>query len=147
MSHFTLIEHLQALAAAFNRGSLDVPAGLLTPRTTFSLNGRSYESMLGGSPDDPLIRLLARGVGGYRTAAKALQYALQQPTITVVAIAPPDDRGVHLASLLVQGRLRHTNEPFDGLWSLGCVVAGDELAAVDVVCSEEDLERIAEARR
>ncbi|MCM3878585.1 MAG: hypothetical protein ND807_00615 [Vicinamibacterales bacterium] len=142
-----MVDQLYALATAFNRGSLDVPAGFLTPRTTFSLNGRSYESMLGGSPDDPLIRLLARGVGGYRTAAKALQYALQQPTITVVALAPPDERGVQLASLLVQGRLRNTNEPFDGIWSLGCVVTGDELAAIDVVCSEEDLERIAEARR
>ena len=70
-------ESLDALVAAFNRGSLDVPARLFTPRTTFALNGRSYESILGGSPDDPLIRLLARGAAGYRTAAKALQYAEQ----------------------------------------------------------------------
>jgi hypothetical protein len=70
---------LVELIAAFNRGSLDVPDGFLTARTTFSLNGRPYESFLGGSADDPLVRLLARGSAGYRTAAKALQYALQHP--------------------------------------------------------------------
>ncbi len=59
-------ESLDSLVAAFNKGSFDVPAGFFTPHTTFTLNGRSYESMLGGSPDDPLIRLLARGAGGYR---------------------------------------------------------------------------------
>ena len=100
------MKKLDDLVAAFNRGSLDVPDGFLTPNTTFSLNGRPYESLLGGSADDPLIRLLARGSAGYRTAAKALHYALQQPALTVESISNADAAGLSLAKLRVEGRLR-----------------------------------------
>jgi len=124
-----------------------VPAGLLTPRTTYSLNGRSYESILGGSPEDPLIRLLARGAGGYRTAAKALQYSLQQPVATVVSLLPPDAGGTSVVSVLVQGRLRGTDEPFDGSCTLRISTSGESLASIDVSCAEEDLARLARARR
>ena len=102
--------------AAFNRGSLDVPAHLFTPRTTFTLNNRTYESMLGGSPDDALIRLLARGAAGYRTAAKALQYALQAPIVTIELLTDRDPSGVREASLRVDGQLRGSGQPFTGRW-------------------------------
>jgi hypothetical protein len=138
---------IEQLVAAFNRGSLDVPAGLLTPQTIYSLNGRSYESILGGSPDDPLIRLLARGAGGYRSVAKALLYALPQPTATVISLSPLGAGGTRDMSLLLQGRLRHTNEPFDATCTVKLTASGDSLAAADVVCDEEALARIADARR
>ncbi len=105
--------------AAFNRGSLDVPAHFFTPRTTFSLNGRSYESILGGSPDDPLIRLLARGVAGYRTAAKALQYALQRPVIVVDSLSEPGRLRLATASIRVEGELRDSSEPFAAVATFG----------------------------
>ena len=124
-----------------------MPGGFLTPRTTYTLNGRSYESILGGSPDDPLTRLLARGAGGYRAAAKALQYALQQPIATVVSLVPPDAGGTSEVSLLLQGRLRHTQEPFDGTCTLRLSMSGEALTSVDVCCAEEDLARLARARR
>jgi hypothetical protein len=149
--------------AAFNLGSLDVPAGLLTPRTTFSLNGRSYESILGGSAeepqasgeergrglathDDPLIRLLARGVAGYRTAAKALQYALQRPRIVVESLSESDPSGVRTASIRVEGELRDSNEPFFTVATLRLRDTHGELTSVDVVCAEHDLARIAASR-
>ncbi len=135
------------LVAAFNRGSLDVPPDLLTPHTVYSLNGRSYESMLGGSPDDPLIRLLARGAGGYRSAAKALHYALQQPTATVVSLTPESATGARVLSLLIQGRLRHTNDPVDSACTVMLGVSGDRLVSADVTYDVDDLARIAEARR
>lgn len=136
-----------SLVTAFNRGSLDVPSGLLTPQTTFSLNGRSYESILDGSPDDPWIRLLARGVGGYRTAAKALQYALQQPTIAVESLSESDAGGVRIASLRFEGRLRHTGQPFEARCSLSLACEEDRLTAVGVNCSDADLAAIAAARQ
>jgi hypothetical protein len=141
------MESLYSLIAAFNRGSLDVPAGLFSPRTTFTLNNRSYESILGGSPEDPLIRLLARGAAGYRTAATALQYALQRPAIRVDSISEPDGSGVRSASICVEGQLRDSGAPFVGHASLRLTCVEAELASVDVSCAEEDLTRIAASRR
>ncbi len=140
-------DSIDALVAAFNRGSLDVPAHLFTPRTTFVLNNRTYESMLGGSSDDPLIRLLARGVAGYRTAAKALQYALQGPIITVESWSDPDASGVFEASLRVEGQFRDSGDPFTGRASLRLVCTEGELTSIDVIGAEEDLARIAASRR
>jgi hypothetical protein len=139
-------EALHTLVAAFNRGSLDVPANFFTPRTTFSLNGRSYESILGGSVDDPLIRLLARGAAGYRTAAKALQYALQRPSVTVESLSEPDASGLRTASIRVQGELRQPLEPFAAGATLRLTCRHDELTSVDVICAEDDLARIAASR-
>jgi hypothetical protein len=135
------------LVAAFNRGNLDVPGGLFTPQTTFTLNDRSYETILGGSPDDSLIRLLARGVSGYRTAAKVLQYALQQPLIIVESVSHPDGGDALVASFRVEGYLRDSNERFVGRCSLRLACKGAELAKVDVSCSDADLARIAKARQ
>jgi hypothetical protein len=132
-------DSLEALVAAFNRGSLDVPAGFLTPRTTFSLNGRSYESMLGGSPDDPLIRLLARGAGAYRSAAKAVQYALQQPSASIQSLL--DGEAVSVAQVRIEGVCaRPTGR------SRSAQHARGELQSAAAACPAEDLLRIATAR-
>ena len=139
-------EAVDELVAAFNRGSLDVPANFFTARTAFALNGRSYESLLGGSPDDPLIRLLARGAAGYRTAAKALQYALTSPTIAIESFSNADSSGTHVASLRVEGRWRDSGEPFSGLATLRLGRTGSELTSVEVVCAGEYLARIAASR-
>jgi len=138
---------VDALVAAFNRGSLDVPAGFFAPQTSFTLNDRSYETILGGSPDDPLIRLLARGVGGYRTAARALQYALQQPIVTVETLSDPDDHDAGVATLRVEGQLRDSNEHFVGRCLVKLRCANAALAEVRVSCSPDDLARIVSARQ
>ena len=132
--------------AAFNRGSLDVPAGFFTPRTTFSLNNRSYESILGGSADHPLIRLLARGVAGYRTAAKGLQYALHGAVLTVAELSERDQAGLRSATIRIDGQLRDSGEPFSALASLRLGGDDRELTSVDVVFGEDDLARIAASR-
>jgi hypothetical protein len=139
-------ESLNALVAAFNRGSLDVPANFFTPRTTFVLNGRSYESILGGSPDDPLIRLLARGVAGYRTAARALQYALQRPVVAIESLSELNGSGCCIATVRVQGELRDSNQPFAAGATLRLDRHQGELTRVDVRCAEDDLARIAASR-
>ncbi len=138
-------QSIDTLVAAFNRGSLDVPDNVFTPQTTFILNERSYEAILGGSSDDPLIRLLARGVGGYRTAARALQYALQHPIIRVESLSDADG-GVLVAECRIEGNLRDSNERFVGRCSLRLTSKGAELTEVKVNCSDEDLARITSAR-
>jgi hypothetical protein len=141
------VEALYRLIAAFNRGSLDIPDGFFTPRTTFTLNGRNYESLLGGSPDDPFVRLLARGAAGYRTAAKALQYGLQEPVVTLESLSDADASGVRTAIIRVEGRLRPSGETFDGRATLRLAGADGQVDSVSVTCSDGDLERIAASRR
>jgi hypothetical protein len=79
------------LIALFNRRSLDLPDGVFTRHTQFLLNGVPFEEMLGRSPQDPLVLMIARGPAGYRFTAKALQHAV------------PD-------AALERGELRHTSE-------------------------------------
>ena len=79
----TLSARLQELIDALNRGRLDVPNGLLDRDATYALNGRPYEALLGRDPNDPLIRLIARGPAGYRFAAQALIRALGNPVLAV----------------------------------------------------------------
>lgn len=69
--------------ATFNRGSLDLPDGMLHRDAVFRLNGRAYEDTLGRPVTDPLVRLVARGPGGYRLLVKALQYTLTSPEIAL----------------------------------------------------------------
>ena len=140
-------ESLDALVAAFNRGSLDVPAHLFTPRTTFSLNNRSYESILGGSADDPLVRLLARGVAGYRTAAKALQYAVLDARISLESLSDGDEKGSRSALIRLEGQLRDSGQPFEARASLRITGAELELTSIEVSCREDDLARVAASRR
>jgi hypothetical protein len=148
----SLRDQLDMLAAAFTRGSLDVPAGLLTAGTAFSLNGRPYESFLigpGGSSrtiDDPLVRLLARGAGGYRAVAKALQYALQQPVVELESVSDADADGARSGTIRLRGLLRDSQEAFDCRCSLTLSCQGNQLTAVDVSCSDRDIALIARAR-
>jgi hypothetical protein len=133
--------------AAFNKGNLDVPANFLTPGTTYTLNSRTYESILGGSPDHALIRLLARGAAGYRTAAKALQYALQRPVVAIESLSDADGSGCCTASVRLTGELRHSNEPFLMLATVRLSHTNGRLTSVDAMCPEHDLARIAAARK
>ncbi len=137
---------LEQLIEAFNRGSLDVPAGLLTAHTSFALNGTPYETLLGGSPDDPLIRLLARGAAGYRTAARALQYALQRPAATIQGALEGEGGALREVRLLVEGRLRGTGEPLAVPVTLSMTTAEGRLVHLDAACAPADLQQITAAR-
>jgi hypothetical protein len=94
--------------AAFNRGSLDLPEGMLHKDAVFRLNGVAYEDTLGRPATDPLVRLVARGAGGYRLLAKALQYTLGTPD---VALRNLDVRyGLATGHIDLSGMLRDTGE-------------------------------------
>ncbi len=72
---------IDQLVEYFNKRTLDLPDGLFDRRTQFVINGAPFETLLGRSPDDPLILMLARGPAGYRFAIKALQHAMQDAKI------------------------------------------------------------------
>lgn len=94
--------------AVFNRGSLDLPDGMLHKDAVFRLNGVAYEDTLGRPASDPLVRLVARGPGGYRLLAKALQYTLGSPD---VALRNLDVRhGLATGHVDLGGTLRDTGE-------------------------------------
>lgn len=96
--------------AGFNRGSLDLPEGILHKDAVFRLNGTAYEDTLGRPATDPLVRLVARGPGGYRLLVKALQYTLGSPEI---ALRNFDIRhGLATGHVDLSGTLRDTGEHF-----------------------------------
>src|SRR4029434_2641734 len=75
------LARIDQLIALFNKKGMDLPAGLFDRRTQFLLNGSAYEILLGRSPTDPLILMLARGPSGYRFIVKALQHAVPDAVI------------------------------------------------------------------
>lgn len=98
--------------AAFNRGSLDLPDRLLHRDAVFRLNGRAYEDTLGRPASDPLVRLVARGPGGYRLLVKALQYTLTAPE---VALRDFEVRyGLATGHVDLSGAIRDTGDPWVG---------------------------------
>lgn len=140
-----LLERLEQVVAQFNRGSLDLPEGFLDRSATFRLNGVTYEETLGRTPDDPLVRLIARGSGAYRFLAKALRYALPDAHLTVGQLEREADADgfVLRGPARLVGTLRGQSVEFDGngwldlrfdedsrLVSLGIVVDEHLMSAV-----------------
>jgi hypothetical protein len=103
--------------AYVNRGSLDLPDGLLHRQASFRLNGVAYEDMMGRPVSDPLVRLVARGQGAYRLLLTAVRYALTAPEVAVRDIDV--SRGLATAHVDLTGTLRDTGET----WTTSCDLA------------------------
>ena len=142
-----LIARVTELAALFNRKSLDLPDGLFDRRTQFLLNGVAFEAMLGRSPSDPLVLMIARGPAGYRFAIKALQHAVPDARIelgTIEDAAAPD---ACVVPLWLSGQLRGTGSRIETVVrvSLTASEAGTVRHA-DAQIEPASLERVREAR-
>ena len=127
----------------FNARKLDLPDGFFDRRTQFVINGAPFETLLGQSPTDPLILMLARGPAGFRFTAKALQHAipdakLERPSTRAVP-AVPDQLSLRTGGpsrvafdLLLSGRLRGTDEAVSAVAAITLDLAQDghvEIAA------------------
>jgi hypothetical protein len=132
--------------ATFNRGSLDLPDGILHRDAIFRLNGRAYEDTLGRPATDPLVRLVARGAGGYRLLAKALQYTLTAPEI---ALRDFEVRhGLATGHVDVSGTLRDTGTPWVGYADLVMTVDIDaRVTEIAVQMDPDALARLSQARQ
>lgn len=107
----SVIAGIDRIIGYFNARRLDLPDGFFDRRTQFLINGAAFETLLGRSPDDPLILMLARGPAGFRFTAKALQHAIPDAKIERGEIAPDSDPSKIAIELWLSGQLRGTGEP------------------------------------
>ncbi|HTM29985.1 MAG TPA: hypothetical protein VL263_01705 [Vicinamibacterales bacterium] len=143
----TLIAHVTDLVALFNRKSLDLPDGLFDRQTQFLLNGTPFEAMLGRSPSDPLVLMIARGPAGYRFAIKALQHAIPDARVEIGEVEDSGQAEACVVPLWLSGQLRGTRSPVDVVVrvSVGATEAGTVTRA-DALIDPAMLEPIREAR-
>lgn len=109
----TLIDRIDQLVALFNRRSLDLPDGLFDRQTRFLLNGTPFEAMLGRSPTDPLVLMIARGPAGYRFAVQALQHAVPDARVERGAVEAGVVPETQVVPVWLSGHLRGTDEPIE----------------------------------
>lgn len=144
-----LLAHLDELIRAFNQRSLDLPDGLFTRQTQLLLNGVPFEEMLGRSPSDPLVLMIARGAAGYRFAMKAVQHALPDATIERGEITSTDEggRAVVSTSCWLSGHYRGTpqaaNDVFEVTFRL---MPGGAIEKASVTLDPVAVDRLREAR-
>ncbi len=139
-----LLERLDQLLAYFSRRVMDVPDGLFDRNTELCLNGVPYETLLGRSSDDPLVRLIARGPAGYRFAAQALLHALEpaRATLGEFEVTGESAKG----TILLEGALRGETAMLETLLDIDLEVAGATIKRANVRICEEAVSRIREAR-
>lgn len=143
-----VIAAIDQVIALFNAKKMDLPDGFFDRKTQFVLNGAPFETLLGRSPADPLVLMLARGPAGFRFTAKALQHALPDARLErgdVVTDGHPLEITI---KLWLSGTLRHSGEAVNAVVdvTLRLTSAGVVETAAAVV-DEVTLEKIRQARR
>lgn len=145
MSSVPLVAMLDDLIACFNRRVMDVPDGFFDRNAQFTLNGRTFESMLGRADDDPLIRMIARGPAGYRFAAKPLLHALE--TVLVSRMDFDGNASRARAVLALRGTLRGSGTVLDEMVTIDLTLTpAASVGRADVMIGEGALDRIRSAR-
>jgi hypothetical protein len=145
MSSVTLMAMLDDLIACFNRRVMDVPDGLFDRNAQFTLNGRTFESMLGRADDDPLIRMIARGPAGYRFAAKPLLHALETVLVSRMDFEHAPERARTVVAL--RGTLRGSGTVLDEMVTIDLrLTPAASVSRADVTIGEGALDRIRGAR-
>ena len=140
------VERIDQLIALFNRKAMDLPDGLFERATQFLLNGTPYEVLLGRSPTDPLILMLARGPAGYRFIAKAVQHAVPDAIVRRDELRSTDGRTCQ-TELRLLGRLRGTGEAIDA--TIECTVLLTDSGTIRQAAATVDpgtLDKLREAR-
>jgi hypothetical protein len=143
-----LIAAVDQVIAFFNARKMDLPDGFFDRKTQFVLNGAPFETLLGQSPTDPLILMLARGPAGFRFTAKALQHALPDARIERSDLVTDGDPFKITTQLCLSGTLRDTREAVNTLVAvtLRLNVAGS-VERAESQLDEPVLEKIRRARR
>jgi hypothetical protein len=114
-----LTSDIDRIVSDFNSRRLDLPDGFFDRRTQFVINGAPFETLLGGSPGDPLILMLARGPAGFRFTAKALQHAIPDASTQVTpssteSLSPGANApNEYVCRVRLSGTLRGTGEAVD----------------------------------
>jgi hypothetical protein len=136
---------LDDLITCFNRRNMDVPDGFFDRNAQFTLNGRTFEAMLGRADDDPLIRMIARGAAGYRFAAKPLLHALD--TVLVSRLEFIAELNRCRTVLALRGTLRGSGAVLDERVNVDLALTpAGAVQRADVMIAEAALDRIRAAR-
>lgn len=129
----------------FNKRRMDLPDGFFDRKTQFVINGAPFETLLGQSPTDPLILMLARGPAGFRFSAKALQHAMPDVKIERGAIADTD--GPRGFQLWLSGTLRGTGEVLNTVVSVTLrLTPAGAVEVAEAAIDPAALEKIRQAR-
>jgi hypothetical protein len=153
-----VIAAIDQLIALFNGRQMDLPDDFFDRKTQFVINGAPFETLLGQSPSDPLVLMLARGPAGFRFTAKGLQHAMPDarvdrpstPTIQLVEPASPGTAAGSVISLglRLSGTLRDSGQAVDT--TVGVTLRMTPAGRVEIAEATMDpatLERIRQARR
>jgi len=146
-------QRLEGVAAAidrvieyFNARKLDLPDGLFDRKTQFVINGAPFETLLGRSPDDPLILMLARGPAGYRFTIKALQHAMPDVRIARAGVQNAGDSRIDV-ELRLSGKLRGSGEAIDVAVPIALTLAtAGQVEIADASIDGGVLDKIRQAR-
>lgn len=141
-----VMTQVSELVALFNRRSLDLPDGLFDRRTQFLLNGTPFESMLGRSPSDPLVLMIARGPAGYRFATKALQHAVPDVKAELGEVEATGNPQTWMVPVWLSGRLRGTDQPIEAVARAIVTVTAGAVATVNVEVDAQMVRLLADAR-
>ena len=142
-----LVTAIDQVIAYFNARRLDLPDGFFDRRTQFVINGTPFESLLGQSPSDPLILMLARGPAGFRFTAKALQHAIPDAKLERGEVVTDGDPFTLSTRLWLSGNLRGTGEAVNVVASVKLrLAAAGHVEIAEAVLDEAALEKIRQAR-
>lgn len=144
----TVIELIDQLITLFNARSMDLPDGLFTRHSQFLLNGVPFEEMLGRSPSDPLVLMIARGPAGYRFTAKAIQHAIPDAKLVRGELHQADDGDVQTVTgqCWLSGHYRGDGEPVEILIDVQLRMKGTTLQRANVALDTTLVQRLHEAR-
>ena len=136
------------LVTLFNARSLDLPDGLFTRQTQWMLNGVPFEQLLGRSPGDPLVLMLARGPSGYRFAAKAVQHAVPDGMLQwgELSAAAAGDDGTLCGRCWLSGHLRGTGEPLELLVDVEFRFRGGAVESANAILEPSEVARLLDSR-
>ena len=143
----SLTENIDRVIGFFNARKLDLPDGFFDRRTQFVINGAPFETLLGQSPNDPLVLMLARGPAGFRFSTKALQHAIPDAKIERGEVITDADPGRVSLRLWLSGNLRGTGEAVNTVASVTLrLAAAGHIEIAEAVLDDRALEKIREAR-
>ena len=140
-----LIAHVDQVIEYFNRRKLDLPDGFFDRKTQFVINGAPFETLLGQSPNDPLVLMLARGPAGFRFTTKALQHAIPDAKLERGEITTsPQSLALEL---WLSGKLRGTGEALNAVVAVTLRLgAAGHVEIAEAVIDEPTLGKIRQAR-
>jgi len=142
-----IITAIDQVIAFFNAKKMDLPDGFFDRKTQFVINGAPFETLLGQSPTDPLILMLARGPAGFRFTAKALQHAIPDARIERGDLVTEGDPFKVMTRLWLSGTLRGTAEAIHTV--IPVILRLTQAGQIQVAEAQVDpgpLEKIREAR-